>query len=465
MKEREAFVVVDLGFGDAGKGTVTDALVRNRRAHIVVRFNGSAQAGHNVVTADGRHHTFSQVGSGTFVPGVRTHLARQMVVHPTALLVEARHLADKGVSDTLDRLTISESALVITPFHQAANRLRELSRARQGGRHGSCGVGLGETMADALTLGDDALRARDLADSQMLRRRLLRAQRRKRAELGKELVVLDDEPQAASERRVLEDPDVIGAWLEAIEPLLERRLVVPDDHLGRILKEPGAVVFEGAQGVLLDEWRGFHPYTTWSTCTFDNALELLREHGYQDPVSRIGVLRVYAVRHGPGPFPTAVQELAAALSEPHNPPGPWQGAFRAGWPDLMLLRYALSVCSGADGLAVTHLDILDRIRSWRVCQRYHVRGGAKDGLFEPSGHHGEVVTSIREGQPEDLKHQSALTEALMRAEPVYTSLELDDNRVAGFPEWLSEELGLPVWITSTGPTADDKEIAWSTLGL
>src|SRR4051812_14869157 len=94
---REAWIVVDLGFGDAGKGTITDYLARARGAHAVVRFNGGAQAGHNVVTSDGRHHTFAQFGAASFVPGVRTHLARQMVVHPLALLAEARHLARVGV--------------------------------------------------------------------------------------------------------------------------------------------------------------------------------------------------------------------------------------------------------------------------------------------------------------------------------------------------------------------------------
>src|SRR5262245_27607669 len=87
-----AFVVVDLGFGDAGKGSIVDALVRRHDAKLVVRWNGGAQAGHTVVTDDGRTHTFSQLGAGTFVPGVRTHLTEDVVVHPTALVVEAKQI-------------------------------------------------------------------------------------------------------------------------------------------------------------------------------------------------------------------------------------------------------------------------------------------------------------------------------------------------------------------------------------
>ncbi|HEY7215209.1 MAG TPA: adenylosuccinate synthetase, partial [Thermoanaerobaculia bacterium] len=136
-----AFLLVDLGFGDAGKGLLTDFLVRRSGATVVVRYNGGAQAGHNVVTPDGRHHTFAQLGSGSFVAGVRTFLSRHVVVHPTALLAEAAALRAKGVGDALDRVRLSERALVITPFHQAAGRLREL--ARGAARHGSCGVGVG----------------------------------------------------------------------------------------------------------------------------------------------------------------------------------------------------------------------------------------------------------------------------------------------------------------------------------
>src|SRR5207248_6354838 len=125
-------VVVDLGYGDAGKGTVVDWLCASRPVHTVVRFNGGAQAGHNVVTPDGRHYTFAQFGAGTFHPGVRTHLSRHVVVDPLALVAEADHLVAVGVPGPLGRLTVDRSALLATPYHRAANRARE--RARGAGR-------------------------------------------------------------------------------------------------------------------------------------------------------------------------------------------------------------------------------------------------------------------------------------------------------------------------------------------
>ena len=176
-----AYIIVDLGFGDSGKGILTDFLVRHSNAGIVVRYNGGAQAGHNVVTPDGRHHTFSQFGSGTFVPGVKTLLSRHMVIHPGALLVEGEVLEASGITDAFSRLRISEQALVITPFHQAVNRIREMARGAN--RHGSCGVGVGEAVADSLEKTADTVRAVDLLDPPTLRRKLRTIGEAKRAQL------------------------------------------------------------------------------------------------------------------------------------------------------------------------------------------------------------------------------------------------------------------------------------------
>ena len=123
-----------------------------------------------MVTADGRHHTFAQFGSGSFTPGVRTHLSRFVLVDPLALAAEAAHLASVGVSDALDRLTVDRDALLATPYHQAANRARELARGRD--RHGSCGMGIGETVRYALDHPADAPRVADCAAPRRLARLL-----------------------------------------------------------------------------------------------------------------------------------------------------------------------------------------------------------------------------------------------------------------------------------------------------
>lgn len=405
---RRAVVVVDLGFGDAGKGVVTDALVRARGARAVVRFNGGAQAGHNVVLPDGRHHTFAQLSAGTFVEGVRTYLSRHVVVHPTALAAEARAFG----GDALARVTVSAEARVVTPFHQAACRLREL--ARGDARHGSCGVGIGEVMRDELADPSGVVRMRHLRDARTLRRLLERARERLRASLDRL-----DGPEGA----IFEAP--IDAWLAAL-PNVE---ILEEDRFGASLAAHDDVVFEGAQGVLLDEWRGFHPYTTWSTCTFDNALELA---GGAE-ITRLGVLRTYATRHGAGPFPTERADLE--LPEPHNAHGPWQGRFRRGDLDLVLLRYAVAACGGVDALAVTHLDAPVS----RLCVGYDVE--PRDAAWCD----GERLAL---GAFRDLEHQSRLTAVLGRVRP----------RVAmarSIADVVSDVLRAPLLLTARGPTHRD----------
>ncbi|WP_426114859.1 adenylosuccinate synthetase [Massilia sp. PWRC2] len=140
--------VIGLAFGDCGKGLFVDYLCRLWHAHTVVRFNGGGQAGHNVVLPDGRRHTFSQFGAGAFVAGTCSVLAYPVIVHPGALLVEHEYLRRCGVDDALARLLIDARCRVTTPFHQAAGRLREL--ARGDAAHGSCGVGVGETVRHGL---------------------------------------------------------------------------------------------------------------------------------------------------------------------------------------------------------------------------------------------------------------------------------------------------------------------------
>jgi adenylosuccinate synthase len=440
-----AFAVVDLGFGDSGKGLLTDYLTRRVRADVVVRFGGGAQAGHNVVTADGRHHTFAQFGAGSFSPGVRTFLSRHVAVHPTALLVEAAALARAGVHDSLDRIAVSENAVLITPFHQALNRLREL--ARGDARHGSCGIGMGEAVRDAATHPHDAVRAGDLREPAVLARRLARIRER----LAPEALALGvpTSSAGAAEREMFEDPDVAHRWSALASPVAAR--VVADDTLARWLEHARAVVFEGAHGVLLDAAFGFHPHTTRSSCTADQARTLLAESAPGVPLRTWGVLRAHAVRHGAGPLPSEDPVLRGLVHE-HNTTNAWQGPVRYGWFDAVLARYALSVAPGIDALALTHVDALPRRTTWSVCDSYDVARGDDDELLVRRG--GAVVDLIPRIDS-SIQRQARLGSLLAHCRPILDSVLADE---ASYIACIERRLGRSIDVVSRGPTAGDVDL-------
>ncbi|UGT43066.1 adenylosuccinate synthetase [Nocardia yamanashiensis] len=439
-------VVVDLGFGDAGKGATVDWLCSPEAGldvAAVVRFNGGAQAAHNVV-AGGRHHTFRQFGSGTF-SGVPTLLSRHMLVEPIALAAEARALAALGVADPLSLLSVDERALLTTPIHGAANRCRE--DARGASRHGSCGIGIGETASYALE--HDAPRVADCRRPDVLRRKLIAL-----AEHYRPLL-------AGSGHR----HDPIDDLVEVYTEFARAVAILPGDQLGRIATD-GRLVFEGAQGALLDEWRGLHPYTTWSTVEPRNARAMLAR--IDAPGYVLGVTRAYFTRHGAGPFPT--EDAALAIPERHNGTGEYQGAFRVGHLDPILLRYAIEACGGIDGLVVNHLDQVGTGAANTSPARTGCRGNRSgrevsgDRVIGHAAAHGEIRTAVGYltadgyldrlacGPWRDLEHQARLTGMLAGATPVLADLPDD---VAAY---LEAELGAPVVLTGHGPDRADRTI-------
>ena len=428
----EAWIVFDLGFGDAGKGATVDFLVRDLKADLVVRHHGGGQAGHNVLTPCGRHHTFSQFGAGSFVPGVRTLLGPEFVFHPGALWMEFLHLKSLGLSDALDRIQIDERARVITPFQQASGRLRELLRGEL--QHGTCGVGVGEAVMDSIHQECDTIFVRDFADLSLVVKKLSGQQLRKRLEF-KHLPPCDDE-RSQIEYQLLSDPDCIERIVELWRPVIERLCVLSPDAVKGELTSASRIVFEGAQGVLLDQCFGFHPHTTWSDCTPRGAVSLL--DGLTTKVYRMGVVRTYMVRHGPGPFPTYDPDSEWSRMERHNQNGGWQGPLRSGPIDLVLLRYARAACGGADGLALTHFDRVPE--AIPVCRSYRANGAVIHELPLPN----------------DLVEQGRLTQLLETVEPIYELIGRDD-----FIELIENELQVPVSLISTGPTYEDRR--WRTL--
>lgn len=458
-QKRQAIFIADLGFGDAGKGTVTDFLTRELAAHTIVRYNGGPQAAHNVVTPDGKHHTFAQFGSGMLLPWTKTLLSRFMLINPLNMLKEERHLSALGVSDVLGRTLIDRRALVITPFQKATNRLREIARAAD--RHGSCGEGIGECMADALHYGERVLFAGDLQDRATIIKKLQSLREIKRAEIAQ--FSLPDNEQIRQECAIFLDSTCIEDCADVYHYFAMNVKLVDEAAMHSLFTQSGSIIFEGAQGVLLDENYGFAPYTTWSTTTFAHAETLMQEHDYTGEITRLGVVRAYATRHGAGPFPTEDQALTRSLPDPHNSWNAWQQTFRVGYFDLVATRYARDLVGKLDSLAITHLDRLHTIPAWQLCTAYRYQGNQEDlpPYFEQEDRKPERITKIKVQQPADLAHQKLLTQMLWSCIPAYQTFPTyrsEEKNENDYLSLLEDQLSVPISIVSYGPTSTDKQM-------
>jgi adenylosuccinate synthase len=447
MAQTRLVSLLGLGFGDCGKGLFTDYLCRQWQAHTVVRFNGGAQAGHNVVLPDGRHHTFSQFGAGTFVPGTVTVLAYPVVVHPAALLVENEYLRRAGVADALQRIVIDGRCRVTTPFHQAAGRMRELQRGPAA--HGSCGVGVGETVGHGIAHSEQELRYADLARPALALAKLEALRQTLRAGFGRSCSHPANQTAYAAELDVLDDATMGARWLDRIAGLAGTVPPAPRAAVAQRLHLPGTVLFEGAQGVLLDEWRGFHPHTTWSSIHPESVAAVAADAGQHGRITHLGILRSYMTRHGNGPLPTCDARLAH-LPEPHNGSDGWQGSFRRGHPDAVLLRYALAAAQPLDGLLVSHLDVFERESELRWCTAYEAAAHAGEERLCVRDPSTGLVTGLLPGRARDLDHQEQLGRLLAAARPRYT--EQATTSAAMFIGQLEALARLPVLFGSYGPT-------------
>lgn len=348
----QAYITAGLAYGDEGKGSIVDALVRKHNASLVVRYNGGAQAAHNVVTPDGRHHTFAQFGAGSFVPGVQTHLSKYMLVNPLNMMCEEEHLRVVGIDDIWYRTTVDPKALIITPYQKAANRIQELSRGKT--KHGSCGQGIGITRGHHLKHGDKVLFAGDLKNSRLAKDKL---------EFIRKLCVADIKGYFA----VTTDDSIYLLYnSESVEWVYEQYKHWPASiaSFADVADGHSQIVFEGAQGVLLDEVYGTAPHNTWTDTTFNNAFSLLKDEGFNGQITKIGVVRTYFTRHGAGPLDT---ECDLKYPEPHNCTNQYQDNFRLGHFDWKKFEYAFKVCGGVDYIALNHCDVVSSDRLTPSC--------------------------------------------------------------------------------------------------
>jgi adenylosuccinate synthase len=347
--------VIGANFGDEGKGLMTDYFANKLDDGIVVRFNGGAQAGHTVTTPDGKRHVFGHVGSGTLA-GLPTYLSSFFVVNPMLFKKETGLLSSMGVTS---KVYIDSQCMVTTPYDMMINQIAEISRGSS--KHGSCGVGFNETITRSLSGEQFRLSFADLANRKQVRERLLAIQKNYIPERIRELEIGEIPPQY---RELLGDERIIDSYRMDIDTMLDRV------EVGEVscLRKYDSLLFEGAQGLLLDQSHPYFPHVTRSNTGIQNVADLLRQAGLSEETMEIVyVTRAYLTRHGAGPFPTELPEKPyPRIEDLTNVPNPYQDVLRYGLLDLNQLaesirrdwqhasnfKYRLS-------LAITCLDQLD----------------------------------------------------------------------------------------------------------
>lgn len=432
----KAFIIVGLGFGDCGKGTTTEAIAFKHKCSLVVRYNGGPQAAHNIVTGKGVHHTFHQFGSATFLR-VPTYLSRFMMVEPHLLNGEALLLKEKGV-DPWSLLRVDENSLLITSYHVSANKVHALGR---GDTTSTTGHGIWETQRTFREFPDAVPKVGDLFHKGKLMEKLDFIQKLKIAETAEDA---EKNKHAKNRWKTMEEPvaEVADQLIEAGK----RIIIVHEGYLHDALKR-GNVAFEGAQGVLLDENFGLHPYTTGSTTTTQNAEVLLKEAKYSGKVERVGVLRTYSTRHGRGVFPSESGELR--LPEAHNEDGRlWVGEFRVGPLDLVLTKYALDVLGDVSFISLTHMDV----EVPYICLDYNLSGIPEEERSAVFSSDSPARIRTRPIDDPDLDYQEKITRALEKVRPkIYPA----HRQVIAAQ--IQDILGVPIGILSWGPQLCHKD--------
>ncbi|AHG47250.1 adenylosuccinate synthase [Rhizobium leguminosarum bv. trifolii CB782] len=345
----QAQAVIGALYGDEGKGLMVDRLAAATPGAVVVRSNGGAQAGHTVVDPAGVRHVFHHIGAGSFA-GAATHFSRFFVAHPMLLLDELTALGQLGVEP---EISSDPRAPVTTPFDVIINQALELARGTA--RHGSCGLGFGETIERNLRP-EFALSTKDLFRPD-LHARLVSI---RDAWVPVRLAALGITALPAELAAALAD-DITTARFEAdCAAYLDRAALWPD----RRLCERGPVIFEAAQGLELDQDRGVFPHVTRSNTGLANMLAISVEAGITELAATYAT-RCYTTRHGAGPLKGEVPALSGInIVDPTNAPNEWQGTLRLAPLDLDTLRQAIARDLTLDrggitirgGLAVTCLD-------------------------------------------------------------------------------------------------------------
>ncbi len=416
-------VVIGSQWGDEGKGKIVDWL--SERADVVVRFQGGHNAGHTLVI-DGVTYKLSLLPSGVVRPEKLSIIGNGVVIDPWALLDEIETVRGQGIDITPENVRIAQNAVLILPLHRELDLARE--KALGAGKIGTTGRGIGPAYEDKT--GRRAIRVGDLADPEVLAGRievLLLHHNALRRGLG--------EPEV--------DADALKEELLAVAPKILPFTGVVWQELDIARRNGKRILFEGAQGTMLDIDHGTYPFVTSSnTVAGQAAVGSGQGPGAIDYV--LGIAKAYTTRVGGGPFPTELDnEIGQGLGERGKEFGTVTGRpRRCGWFDGVLVRQAVRV-NGINGIALTKLDILDGMDELQVCTGYRIDG-------------------------EELDHLPASSVGQAKVKPIFETMEGWSESTRGARSWadlpatavkyirrIEEIIDAPVALLSTSPERED----------
>lgn len=415
--------VIGSQWGDEGKGKIVDWL--SERADIVVRFQGGHNAGHTLVIGN-TTYKLSLLPSGVVRPGKLSVIGNGVVVDPWALISEIAGLRDKGVEITPATLRIAENATLILPLHRELDVLRETAAGASA--IGTTKRGIGPAYEDKV--GRRAIRLMDLSAPGTLREKVVRMLAHHNA-LRRGL----GEPEVSADALLAE----LMAVAPAVLPFMDRVWQILDQHR----REGKRILFEGAQGLMLDVDHGTYPFVT-SSNTVSAQAATGSGMGPHAVSYVLGITKAYTTRVGQGPFPTElVDAVGQALGKRGNEFGTVTGRpRRCGWFDACLVRQTVKV-GGIDGIALTKLDVLDGFDELKICVGYRLDG-------------------------QEIDYLPASQDAQARVEPIYETMAGWKESTEGARSWaqlpaqaikyvkrLEELIEAPVAMLSTSPKRED----------
>ncbi|HEV7779226.1 MAG TPA: adenylosuccinate synthase [Luteibacter sp.] len=354
----KSVVILGAQWGDEGKGKIVDLLTE--RVAAVARFQGGHNAGHTLVIK-GKKTVLHLIPSGILRDDALCLIGNGVVLSPAALMQEIGELEAQGV-DVRPRLKISPATPLIMPYHIALDKAREIASGAKA--IGTTGRGIGPAYEDKVAR--RSIRVADLMYPHELPAKLKEAVDYYNFVLTQWL-----KAEPVDYQTVL---DEALTWGEYIRPMVDDVATILHD----VRKEGGNILFEGAQGALLDIDHGTYPYVTSSNTTIGGALAGTGV-GAQDIDYVLGICKAYATRVGGGPFPTELNDdMGERLRKVGNEYGASTGRpRRCGWIDLVALKRAVQI-NGINGLAITKLDVLDGLPSIKVCIAYEYRGKRRE---------------------------------------------------------------------------------------